>query len=156
MPTMVEQYHPFSMPNRMVQQHKCGDKSHHVGGFQVITFFDGYATPLQCRSGLMYMSILGKPTVQDLDQYPHVLLTSPHEWDPSVLDYSHPNTHGYPSWAPDPSVRDQHDPRIDECDNIHHRTIHNLLGHAHTTEPGMALRHWVHFQGVHNLLDHLS
>ena len=32
----------------------------------------------------MYMSILGKPTDKD------VLLTSPHEWDPSVLDYSHP------------------------------------------------------------------
>ena len=59
------------------------------------------------------MSILGKPTDQDLDQYPHVLLTTTHAWDPSVLDYSHPNTHGYPSWAPDPSVRDQHDQRID-------------------------------------------
>ena len=66
------------------------------------------------------------PQIQDMDQYPHVLLTSPHEWDPSVLDYSHPNTHGYPSWAPDPSVRDQYDPRIDECGNIHHRTIHTL------------------------------
>ena len=43
------------------------------------------------------MSILGKPTDQDLDQYSHVLLTSPHEWDPSVLDYAHPNTCGYPS-----------------------------------------------------------
>ena len=64
-----------------------------LGGIQVITILDGYATPLQCRSGLiMYMSILGKPTNQDLNQYPHVLLTSPHEWDPSVLDYSHPNT----------------------------------------------------------------
>ena len=29
-------------------------------------------------------------------------------------------------WAPDPSVRDQHDPRIDECGNIHHRTVHTL------------------------------
>ena len=28
-----------------------------------------------------------------------------------------------------------------------------LLGHDPTTEPGIALRHWVHFQGVHNLLD---
>ena len=72
------------------------------------------------------MSILGKPTDQDLDQYPHVLLTSSHESDPSVLDYSHPNTHAYPSLAPDPTVRDQHDPRIDECGNIHHRTIHTL------------------------------
>ena len=58
--------------------------------------------------------------------YPHVLLTSPHEWDPSVLDYSHPNTCGYPSWTPDPSVRDQHEPRIDECGNIHNSTIHTL------------------------------
>ena len=42
----------------------CDDKSHHVGGKQVITFLDGYATPLQCRSGLMYMSILGKPEIK--------------------------------------------------------------------------------------------
>ena len=40
------------------------------------------------------------------------------------MDYSHPSNHGYPSWAPDPSVRGQHDPRIDQCGNIHHRTIH--------------------------------
>ena len=32
----------------------------------------------------------------------------------------------------------------------------NLLGYAHATEPGMTLIHWVHFQGVHNLLDLLS
>ena len=83
---------------------KCDDRSHHVGGKQVIIFLDGYATPLQYRSGLMYMSVLGKPTDQDLHQYPHVLLTSPHEWDPSVLDYAYPNTCGYPSWAPDSSA----------------------------------------------------
>ena len=74
----------------------------------------------------MYMSILWKPKDQDLDQYPHVLLTSPHEWDPSVLDYAHPNKCGYPPWALDHLVRDQHDPRIDECDNIHSRAIHTL------------------------------
>ena len=83
----------------------------------------------------MYMSILGKPTDQDLDQYPHVLLTSLHEGDPSVLDYSHSNTWGYPSWAPGPSARDQHDPRIDECGNIHCRAIHalSILSHTPTT-----------------------
>ena len=74
----------------------------------------------------MYMSILGKSIDQALDHYPHVLLTSPHEWDPSVLDYAHPNTNGYPSWPPDPSPRDQHDPRIDECGNIHTRVIDTL------------------------------
>ena len=97
-----------------------------MGGKQVITFLDGYATPLQCRSGLMYMSILGKATDQDLDEYPHVFHTSPHEWDPSVLDYSHPNTKGYPAWVPEPPARDQHDPRIDEYGNIRHRSIPTL------------------------------
>ena len=67
--------------------HTCDDKSHHVGGKQVITFLDGYATPLECRSGLMNMSILGKPTDQGLDQYPHVdccirLFTSQYPWIP--------------------------------------------------------------------------
>ena len=62
----------------------CDDKSHHVGGKQVVMFLDGYATPLECRFGVMYKSILGKPTDQDLDQYHHGLLTSPHEWDSFV------------------------------------------------------------------------
>ena len=36
----------------------CDDKSHDVGGKQVMTILDGCATPLEGRSGLMYMSIL--------------------------------------------------------------------------------------------------
>ena len=35
-------------------------------------------------------------------------------------------------------------------------SITNLLGHAPTTEPGIALRQWVHYQGVENILDLLS
>ena len=31
-----------------------------------------------------------------------------------------------------------------------------LLGHDPTSDPGIALRQWVHFQGVHNTLDLLS
>ena len=31
-----------------------------------------------------------------------------------------------------------------------------LLGHDPTSDPGIALRQWVHFQGVHNILDQLS
>ena len=84
-------------------QNTCDDKSFHVGGKQVINFLDGYFTPLQCRTGLMYMSLLGQPTDADLNTYPHVLLTGPNEWDPSVLDYTHPTTSGDPTWAPDPS-----------------------------------------------------
>ena len=57
-------------------QNTCDDKSFHVGGKQVITFLDGYATPLQCRTGIMYMNLLGKRTDADLNTFPHVLLTN--------------------------------------------------------------------------------
>ena len=58
-------------------QNTYDDKSFHVGGKQVINFLDGYSTPLQCRTGLLYMGLLGKPTDADLNTYPHVLLTGP-------------------------------------------------------------------------------
>ena len=35
-------------------------------------------------------------------------------------------------------------------------SITNLLGHAPTTEPGIALRQWVHHQGIENHVDLLS
>ena len=35
-------------------------------------------------------------------------------------------------------------------------SLTNLLGHYPTSDPGIALRQWVHFQGVHNILDLLS
>ena len=33
---------------------------------------------------------------------------------------------------------------------------YTLLGHDPTSAPGIAQRQWVHFQGVHNILDLLS
>ena len=84
-------------------ENTCDDKSFHVGGKQVITFLDGYSTPLQCRTGLMYMSLLGKPPDTDLNTYPHVLLTGRHEWDTSVLYYTLPITSGDLSGLRDPS-----------------------------------------------------
>ena len=35
-------------------------------------------------------------------------------------------------------------------------SLTTLLGHDPTSDPGIALREWVHFQGVHNILDLLS
>ena len=58
-------------------QNICDDKSFHVGGKQVINFLDGYSTPLQCRTGLMYMSLLGQPTDADLNTYPMSYLLVP-------------------------------------------------------------------------------
>ena len=114
-------------------QNTCDDKSFHVGGNQVITLLDGYATPLQCTTGLMYMNLLGKPTDADLNTFPHVLLTGPHECDPSALYNTHPTTSGDPTWVPDPSQHSAHDPRIDEFGNFKWRVHHNL-----THSPGIS------------------
>ena len=66
------------------------DRSVQVGGKQRICTINGYAMSLTCRGGLMYLSILGKPTNQGLERYPAVYLKGPQEWDLSVLDYTHP------------------------------------------------------------------
>ena len=66
----------------------------------------------------MYMNLLGKPTDDDLNTYPHVLLTGRHEWDPSILDYTPQPKLVTPPFAPDPSQCDAHDPRIDEFGNL--------------------------------------
>ena len=90
------------------------DRSVQVGGEQRICTIDGYAMPLTCRGGLMYLSILGKPTDKDLERYPTVHLTGPHEWDPSGLDYTHPSGDGEPPWSNDPDERFAFDPNFDE------------------------------------------
>ena len=62
----------------------------------------------------MYLSILGKPTDKDLERYPAVHLTGPYEWDPSVLDYTHPSGDGEPPWSNDPSEKSVFEPNFDE------------------------------------------
>ena len=70
------------------------DKSVQVGGQQTIVTIEGYSMPLVCKGGLMYLQLQGIPTDQDLQNYPSVHLTSPHEWDPSVLGYEHLQNNG--------------------------------------------------------------
>ena len=95
-------------------KNQVDDKSVKVGGPQCITTLDGHSLPLQCTGGLMYLSILGKPTDEELIKYPSVHLTSIHEWDPSVLDYNHPEGDEEPIWACDPQHIDLLDPNIDD------------------------------------------
>ena len=102
------------------------DRSVQVGGKQRICTIDGYAMPLTCRGGLMYLSILGKPTDTDLERYPAVHLTGPHEWDPSVLDYTHPSGDGEPPWSNDPDERSAFDPNFDEFGDYTQRAIQTL------------------------------
>ena len=35
-------------------------------------------------------------------------------------------------------------------------SLTTLLGNDYTSDPGIALRQWIHFQGVHSILDLLS
>ena len=99
------------------------DKSVQVGGQQRIVTIDGYSMPLVCKGGLMYIQLQGIPTDQDLQNYPSVHLTSPHEWDPSVLDYEHPENNGEPDWAIDPSENFQFDPNFDEFGDYVNRSL---------------------------------
>ena len=79
-----------------IEWHKTqlDDKSVKVGCSQCITTWDGDSFPLKCTGGLMYLSILGKPTDEELVKYPSVHLTSIHEWDPSVPGLSYPEGDG--------------------------------------------------------------
>ena len=56
-----------------------------VGGTQLINTLDGYSVPLLIKDGLAYSTSIGRSTDQDMDTYPHVLITSPDEWDPSQV-----------------------------------------------------------------------
>ena len=82
--------------------------------------------PWTCIGGLMYLSILGNSTDQELERSPAVHLTGPHEWDPSVLDYTHPSGDGEPPWSNDPDERYAFDPNFDECGDYTQRAILTL------------------------------
>ena len=74
----------------------------------------------------MLLSILGKPTDEELVKYPSVHLTSINEWDHSVLDYSHPEGAGEPVWACDPQYLDFLDPNFDSHGLYTKRAINTL------------------------------
>ena len=107
-------------------KHTVNDKSVLVGGSQSLHLLDGYALPLICKGGLMYLQFLGKPTDSDLACYPSVRLTSPHEWDPSVLDYTHPDDDGEPPWAQD-LASDPLDTTFDHQGQYTARAVSHLL-----------------------------
>ena len=63
------------------------------------------------------------PTDKDLERYPTVHLTGPHEWDPSGLDYTHPSGDGEPPWLNDPNERFAFYPNFDEFGDYTQRAI---------------------------------
>ena len=100
------------------------EKSIKVGGTQLVTTLDGYSVPLLVKDGLAYATSLGRPTDQDMDTYPHVLFTSPDEWDPSDLDHDPPHLDGLdPSQVPDQPFGD---PMFDAYGDFNECIIANL------------------------------
>ena len=76
---------PFILLDKLVQNFG-DDKSIQVGGKQRIITIDGYIMPLISKEGLMYWEFIGEPTNEDFASYHLVHLTSPHSWDPTMLD----------------------------------------------------------------------
>ena len=118
------------------------DKLVQVGGQQRIITIDGYSMPLMCKGGLMYLKFQDIPTDTDLQTYPSLHLTSPQQWDPSVLDYVHPKDNGEPNSTYDSTEKFQVDPIFDEFDDYMNMLLtiilqisstHCLLVNKHTT-----------------------
>ena len=77
----------------------------------------------------------------DLHTYPSVHLTSPQEWDPSVLNFVHQKEHGEPNSTYDSTETFQVDLIFDEFDDYINKLLsitpqisstHNLLVNKHT------------------------
>ena len=83
-----------------------------------------------CISVEIYLSILGKPMDEGQVKCPSVHLTSIHERDPSVLDYSHPEGDAKPVWANDPQHIDLLDPNYDTHGLYTKRAINTLSSFA--------------------------
>ena len=116
-------------------KNQVDDRSVKVVGSQCITTQDGYSFPLKCTGGLMYLSIMGKPSVEKLVKYPSVHLASIHECYPSVLDYSHPEGDGETLWACDPQHLDLLDPKFDTHGLYTTRAINTLSSFAGVQQP---------------------
>ena len=124
MPTLGRD-HPFiHQVNLNGFKTNVDEKSVKVGGTQLITTLDGYSVPLLIKDGLAYATSLGRPTDQDMDTYPHVFITSPDEWDPSVLDHDPPHLDGLDrSQVPDQPFGD---PMSDAYGDFNEHIIANL------------------------------
>ena len=83
----------------------------------------------------MYLSIMRKPTDEELLKYPSLHLTSIHEWDTSVLGYSHPEGDGEPLKTCDPQHVDLLDPNFDGHGLYTKRVINKLSSLAGVQQP---------------------
>ena len=80
-------------------------------GKQRIITPDGYIIPLDIVDGLAYMP-MSKPTLEDTEKYPHIILTGDMDWDPGCLDHTFTDADGI--------IDDPNGVLIDETDLFEH------------------------------------
>jgi hypothetical protein len=80
-------------------------------GKQRIITPDGYIIPLDIVDGLPYMP-MSKPTQEDRDKFPHIILTGDTEWDPRCMDHTSTDANG--------ELNDPYDTLTDEGKHYEH------------------------------------
>ena len=83
--------------------------------------------PLEFKNGLAYLRCR-KPTNDELNSLPHVIMTSDVDWDPSFYDNIIESIEEFH----DTSINDHEDANFDQYGEYRHRTIA-----THTTIPGV-------------------
>jgi hypothetical protein len=63
------------------------DKFRYLGGKKRLSFPDGYLIPLDFIGGLAYIK-LRPPSDAELQELPHIVLSSDIDWDPTSIDYT--------------------------------------------------------------------
>jgi len=101
------------------------DRSRLLPGGKQRIFIDGYQMPLEFKNGLAYLRCR-KPTNDELNSLPHVIMTSDVDWDPSLYDNIIENIEEFH----DTSIDDHEDANFDQYGEYRHRTIA-----THTTIP---------------------
>ena len=105
------------------------DTGRNAGGRQCIITAEGYTIPIAIRDGLPHVD-MAIPTDAEMEQYPHVFLTSDAPWDPKILDNEYEEEFYDPE---DPQVqdrRDNRDPRIDDHGFLRTQADYEILFRA--------------------------
>jgi hypothetical protein len=110
-------------------------------GLQHNQTLDGYSIPLSIQDGLTRLKIRPYPD-QEFETFPHVMMTSELEWDPSVLDHEFKEDEQWGDIPTIPSSFDdvgdyKHD--ISESDTFNH-IIYNLKPKLYETTLAMVKR----------------
>ena len=131
---IILHFNQYAYVGRGKSIHSCGqiehyknqvdEKSRVVGGQQVIRTLDGYIIPVQIRQGLPEMD-LRPPTDEEMERYPHVVMTADEQWNPSVLDFEIDLSDDtwYDTLQGD--TGDFNEPRFDAMGNYQFRNVHN-------------------------------